>query len=141
MDRRVRWLRAAYWAGVVTDALAAALLVLIGTATYVETTPRDPDFRAAMLVASALMLGWTVLLLWAERRPVERKGILLITICPVMLGLILAELYAAERPLTAMAPFAHNLSLLLAVQAMLVAVFAFAYWKARGLSEKGTPGV
>lgn len=52
------------------------------------------EYRYAMSLAASLMLGWTVLLLWAERRPVERRGILLITLFPVLLGLIAAGIYA-----------------------------------------------
>jgi ABC-type phosphate/phosphonate transport system permease subunit len=47
-----------------------------------------------MMVGASLMLGWTVLLIWADRKPVERKGIILITIIPVVIGMILAGIFA-----------------------------------------------
>ena len=39
------------------------------------------------------MFGWTALLYWAYLRPVERKGVLLLTVFPVIVGLALTTLY------------------------------------------------
>jgi len=39
----------------------------------------EVPYRYAMGLAGSLMLGWTILLLWADRRPVERRGVLMIT--------------------------------------------------------------
>ncbi len=39
------------------------------------------------------MLGWTVLLIWADRKPMERKGIILITVIPVISGMVLAGVF------------------------------------------------
>ena len=33
------------------------------------------------------MTGWTFLLLWAFLKPVERRGVLLLTACPVIVGI------------------------------------------------------
>jgi hypothetical protein len=52
------------------------------------------EYRYAMALAASLMAGWTALLLWADRRPVERRAVLLLTICPVLLGLMAAGAYA-----------------------------------------------
>jgi len=56
---------------------------------YVPETP----YRYAMALAGSLMLGWTILLLWANLRPVERRGVLLITNV-VILGLMASGLFA-----------------------------------------------
>ena len=42
------------------------------------------------------MLGWTVLLFWAQRKPVERADILLITLFPVVTLLAVAAGLAAQ---------------------------------------------
>jgi len=39
----------------------------------------EVPYRYAMGLAGSLMLGWTILLLWADRRPAERRGVLMIT--------------------------------------------------------------
>ncbi|MCG2715800.1 MAG: hypothetical protein L6422_05875 [Candidatus Marinimicrobia bacterium] len=53
------------------------------------------------------MAGWTVLLIWADRKPIERKGVLLITVFPVLLGLVVAGIYAVTHnfiPIEKMVP-------------------------------------
>jgi len=52
-----------------------------------------PDYRYAMNVAASLMLGWTLLLFWASRRPIERASVLLLTAI-VVIGLMLAGSHA-----------------------------------------------
>ena len=97
-------------------------------------TNRLPDFhpgieyRYAMGMGASLMLGWTALLLWADRKPVERKGVLLITLLPVVLGLVLNEIVAVR------AGFLSPLMTLPVwiVQGIITALFVFSYlnaWK------------
>ena len=93
MTKAVRWLRVSYWAGAIADAFAAAIMLFpeLGSVLYGRTdfTPTE-DYRYAMGLGASLMVGWTVLLLWADRKPVERRGILLLTVFPVIVGLALA---------------------------------------------------
>ena len=42
-------------------------------------------------MGAALMFGWTALLLWADRAPVERRDVLLLTVFPVVVGLAVNE--------------------------------------------------
>jgi len=84
---QIAWLRTSYWMGAIADAVTGALILI-------PSRMGETDFRYPMGLAAALMFGWTVLLLWADRNPVERKGILLITVFPVIAGLFLAGVYA-----------------------------------------------
>jgi hypothetical protein len=76
-----------YWIGIVADAIAAVLLFSPGAADLV-LRPRPFEISPAYLyvarVAGALMLGWTVLLFWAQLKPIERVDVLLITLFPVV---------------------------------------------------------
>ena len=87
LQSALRWLRASYITGAVADALVAVLMLL-------PSRMGEAEFRYPMGLGASLMLGWTVLLLWADRRPMERKGVLLITICPVLVGLLLTAAWA-----------------------------------------------
>jgi hypothetical protein len=58
-----------------------------------------PDYRYAMYLAASLMLGWTCLLIWADRKPLERRGVLVLTVFPVVAGLFLAGVYAVASRL------------------------------------------
>ncbi len=83
MKRKILFLRASYWIGIVADAI-------VGVRMLIPKMMGETGFTYAMGTSAALMFGWTVLLFWADRKPVERKGILLITIFPVMTGLMAA---------------------------------------------------
>jgi hypothetical protein len=90
MDRRLLWLRICYWVGAIVDGLwiIPMLFPSVGGALFgIEDFDPGGEYRYAMAVGAALMAGWTALLLWADRRPVERRGVLLLTIVPVLVGL------------------------------------------------------
>ena len=86
MNRKVIWLRASYWAGAVAD-------VGVGVLTLVPSRMGETEFRYPMGLAAAVMFAWALLLIWADRRPLERRGVLLPTIF-VILGLLSAGLFA-----------------------------------------------
>ena len=96
MKSKIRWLRISYWVGAVLDALYVIPMLSpkVGGALYkIENFNPGVEYKYAMAVGAALMLGWTFLLVWADRKPVERRGVLLLTIFPVKVGLDLASIY------------------------------------------------
>ena len=88
-----------YWIGIVADAVATVLLFSPAIAKFV-LQPQPFEISAAYLyitrIAGALMLGWTVLLFWAQLKPVERADILLITLFPVVTLLGVAAVLVAK---------------------------------------------
>jgi hypothetical protein len=88
-------IKTAYWLGIGADALWA--VGLLSPPVYAMLTG-DPDFnpdlrfRLVMGVGATLMTGWTFLLLWAVRRPIERRFVLLLTAFPVVFGLFIVAL-------------------------------------------------
>lgn len=131
-----RWLRVSYWAGATADALAAVAMWFphIGAALY-QTESFEPgaDYRYAMRLGASLMFGWTVLLLWADRRPLERRGVLPITVL-VIFGLASAGAYAVRAGLID----ASNMAPTWVLQAILVALFLFSYARSRGAAEEAS---
>jgi len=81
-----------YWMGIIADAVWT--VGLLSPQIFAILTGR-PDFnpdlpvRIIMGIGASLMAGWTVLLVWAVRKPVERRGVLLITAFPVVFGLFI----------------------------------------------------
>jgi len=69
------------------------------------------------------MLGWTVLLIWADRRPLERKGVLLITLLPVVVGYVILEIAAISTGISTFWRMFPNL----VMQAMLIGLFTYSY--------------
>jgi hypothetical protein len=89
---RLRFVQACYLVGVVAD-LAATIPLLSPRAAEVifglaRSEIRSATFLYCSRVAASLMAGWTLLLLWGFLRPIERRGVLLLTIAPVLAGLI-----------------------------------------------------
>jgi hypothetical protein len=83
-------IRITYWLGIVIDAAAAVLLMVPSLNAAYSGWPVPEMSRplfSALGTASALMWGWTGLLWWANRKPVERRGVLLLTLAPVLIGI------------------------------------------------------
>ncbi len=128
-------LRICFWAGALTDGGAAVQMLstrVFGLAYRVSGFSPGPDYRFAMGMGASLMIGWTVLLLWADRAPFERKGVLLITVVPVILGLAANQVGAWRDgfiPLGALVP-------VWALQLVLSAVFVAAWAYARATERR-----
>jgi hypothetical protein len=92
--------RVAFVLGAATDGLAVVAMVIprVGTALFGGGSSRTgPEFRYAMGIGASLMAGWTVLLLWAAADPLERRAVLLLTVFPVITGIVIATAIAARR--------------------------------------------
>jgi hypothetical protein len=82
-----------YWLGIAADALWAAALLfppVFGVLTGVDDFSPDWQMQSVMTIGGVLMAGWTVLLLWAVRRPIERRFVILLTAIVVAALLVLA---------------------------------------------------
>jgi hypothetical protein len=92
--------RIEFLVGAVTDGLAILPMLSrrVGAALFGGDPSRiSADYRFAMGIGASLMAGWTVLLLWGAASPIERRDILLLTVCPVVAGIVLATAIAARR--------------------------------------------
>ncbi len=97
MDGAVCWLRISYRVGALVDALAGAQMRsprLLAFGMGLDDFRPSPDTRYAMGMVAALMFGWTALLLWADRRPIERRDVLALTVVPVIAGLAANEAFS-----------------------------------------------
>ena len=73
-----------------------------------------------------MMFGWTALLLWAYKRPLERKGVLLLTIFPVITGLMVTGIWAVVAghfQIQKIVPWS-------VIGISLILLMGFSYWKA-----------
>ena len=89
--RRMTLIKLPYWIGIGADLLwAAALLFPSVYGWMMQDSSFAPDMQVRLLMAigGILMLGWTILLAWGVRRPIERRAVILITGYPVVLGLL-----------------------------------------------------
>ena len=122
-DRRAQLLRTAFLAGAVTDALALVPMLSPSMARLLwGFDASDGAYRFAMGYGASLMAAWTVLLLWAWRRPLERAFVAALTVL-VIYGLVATEIVAVvsgAMPAWRMVPTWM-------LQAALLALFATAF--------------
>jgi hypothetical protein len=87
MDNAINWLRASFYYGAVADALVGILMLI-------PSRMGETEFTFAMGLAASLMFGWTALLVWGSKAPMERRGVLLLTIIPVIAGIATSTAWA-----------------------------------------------
>jgi drug/metabolite transporter (DMT)-like permease len=120
---KVTWLRASYWAGAAAD-------VVVGVLTLIPGRMGETAFRYPMGLAAAAMFCWAGLLVWADRKPVERRGVLVPTVA-VVAGLMASGFYAVASgifPLERIVP-----TTVLGI--LLIALFGFSYLNSRTADE------
>ena len=84
-----------YWLGIFADALWAVGLFFPWLFAVLTGTPdfsADFETRLIMGIGGTLMTGWTILLVWAVLKPIERRGVILITAFPVVFGMFVITL-------------------------------------------------
>jgi len=92
---KLRFIKSVYLIGFLLDGLTGIDMIVstfMPSAVAIPYTSTASSFRFAMGWGAALMIGWTLLLLWGALKPIERRSVLLFTIIPVVLGLVITEI-------------------------------------------------
>ena len=93
-------IRIAFLVGAFTDGLAIIPMLSrrVGVALFGGDASQDSaPYRYAMGIGASLMAGWTLLLMWGAFNPIERRGLLLLTVFPVIAGIVLATIVAVNN--------------------------------------------
>lgn len=80
------------------------------------------DYRFAMYIGTMFMFGWTVLLFWGYLKPLERRGLLIITAVLLSISILIELLF--YRNLLAGIGFISGIILRL----LLIGKFTFSYF-------------
>jgi hypothetical protein len=137
MDKKITFIKFCYWLGVILDARAAIKLIqqrYIELPEKINTVVSGKEFIDSVYSVGqdvALMFGWTFLLIWAVRKPIERRGVLFLTIFPVLIGLIINAVNGFLYGFIAL----KNVIPLLLGQSVLVVLFAIGYVVARNIEN------
>jgi hypothetical protein len=129
MKNKIFWLRLSYWIGAIIDGFVAIQMLLPdfwASFNSIASHRASSELNFALGVGASLMFGWTILLLWADRKPMERKGILLITVIPAITGLMLNNVVSIISGLKTV----QSTLPVLIIQLALVALFIFSYLNA-----------
>lgn len=100
MDTAITMLRISFLLGAITDGLAILPMAFprIGSAIFGgDYTRLGAEYRYAMGIGASLMAGWTALLFWGAVNPFERRDILILTLFPVIAGIIAATIVAVRN--------------------------------------------
>ena len=122
-------LRMSYRVGIMADALAA--MMMLSQAIFGQQSPLthytpELPYRYAMGMGGSLMVGWTLLLIWADRDPVARRGVLPITVI-VILGMLASGLSASLAGFTKLS----SLLPVLLIECALMVLFSVSYLLSR----------
>jgi hypothetical protein len=129
--REARVLRAVFLAGAVTDAVALLPMLLPSLATVLwGLRDASESYRLAMRCAASLMLGWTLLLVWASRRPLERYVVAPLTVL-VISGIVVSEIAGAAAGVVD----AWRVVPTWCLQVILLVLFAWASYAGRQASQ------
>jgi len=93
--KRMFWIKFPYYLGIAADALWAVALLIPSVLGILLGNPNfNPDLqvRLIMAIGGTLMTGWTLLLFWGVREPIERRIVILLTAFPVVFGLFFVAL-------------------------------------------------
>ncbi len=92
-------IKIAYIVGIILDGLLGIDMILysfFGTSIFLQTQKipiSNSNTQPVMMMGTALMVGWTILLLWGLLKPIERKDILIITAFPVVFLYIIYDVF------------------------------------------------
>ena len=130
----IKWLRSSYWAGAIMDAVAFLQMAFPRYSAKLMKVSIQPgvDNVFAMRLGASVMLAWTVLLIWGDRKPLERADILPITLIIVGLN-FLTMIGAVIDGLLLLGTIIPQIILCF----LLFMLYAYSYWKAKRINFGG----
>jgi len=121
INNKITWLRISYWAGAIGDFVIAILALIperMGVSAYCYP----------MGLMSAVAFSWGCMLILADRKPLERKWILLPTIL-VGIMLLTAGIYSVYVGVITIEVYFPNFIIFPAI----ITLWSFSYYNARDI--------
>ncbi len=82
------------------------------------------------------MLGWTFLLIWADRKPLERRFVMLLTVFPVVFGMVAGGIAAVALDMVAV----DKMIPIWILQAVITTLFSYGYFGTRETAKQQAGG-
>jgi hypothetical protein len=123
-------LRLMFILGAVVDGVIAVSWFLIASGARIPNilngyTGTGSDYQLAMYVGAMFMAGWTILLAWGAIKPVERRGLLLITSVLLTLSVIVEIVFFNDKLGGVGFVFGATKRIVLSVLATIVYLYSF----------------
>ena len=124
-NKVVTWLKVSFLLGAIIDALVLIPMAVPAAARiFWGFNGFSGIYYFAMGMGACLMLGWTILLLWAYRQPLERRYISLFT-AVVVAGFVLMEIFLTNQGYL---PISNKFWGSLVMQLILVLLFGYSFY-------------
>jgi len=127
LSKKLVFIKVSYCIGIIADFVTCIPLIFPEIAKKMfglEDISITDEYLYVSRIAAALMLGWTFLLFWALLRPIERRGVLFLTLVPVMCGLVTAGILAVTSGLIP----GSNMVPVWILNGIIVVVYVLAYY-------------
>ncbi len=126
-NKQLAFLKLSFLIGAIADLVVGINWLLISLGHDIPNlissfTGTGRDYRFAMYIGTMFMFGWTVLFFWGYLRPVERRGLLIITAILLLFSIIIELLF--YRDILTGIGFVSGILLRL----LLIAKFTFSYF-------------
>ena len=93
MNKKMLIIKITLWWGLIADLFETIRMII--PQLFIRTTGASASlnngFKFALFYGAPVMLGWTMLLFWTGRKPIERRGVFLCLI-PVILSYFIVEI-------------------------------------------------
>ena len=122
MEKKIKWLRAAYWTAAIADFIVAVIVLIpsrMGVVQYVYP----------MGLMSAVAFSWGILLIMADRKAIERRWILIPT--SIVVGLL--GVVGLHAGISGILPFIRVIPVIIA-SALVMFILIYCYVISRDLS-------
>ena len=99
-------IKIAYIVGIILDGLLGFdmfLYTFLGKSIYLQNQNipiSNSNTQPVMMLGTALMIGWTVLLIWGFLKPIERKGTMMITAFPVVFLYLIYDIFQLNNDIS-----------------------------------------
>ncbi len=123
---KLMYVRFCYWLGAAADLVSSVLYLVPSVFARqfgIDQSLINETTTFVLGHAAALMIGWTFLLVWADRDPVARRGVLLLTAFPVIVGMLSTSVYITY---IGFVPVSKMMGLYI-LQTLLLVVFCMGY--------------
>ncbi len=95
MDRKIKFVQFCIWTGIILDGINVFLYLfpnmMLGSLGMSEEM-LTPVATYLLFHAGIFMLGWTILLIWTLKKPIQRRFILLLTVL-ITVGMEASAIY------------------------------------------------
>ena len=95
IQKKIHYIRFCYWIGAIIDGLVAFdmfLYIIFGSPLYMTSPPPSEETQYILTSGATLMIGWTFILIWGDRKPIQRRGLLLLTVFPVVVLFLIFDI-------------------------------------------------